>query len=75
MAIFKKSLVSTFITLVLLYIGVCVYFYSIQDQILFHPTALSQGFEYTYSFDFEERWFEVADGARIHAIHAKLRIL
>lgn len=67
----KKTLASTGITVLILYTGVCIYFYSIQNSILFHPTALDEGFSYSYTFDFEERWFDVTDDARIHAIHAK----
>ncbi len=52
--------------------GVCIYFYSIQNAILFKPGTLPEDFEYTYSFDFEERWFDVTDGAKIHAIHARV---
>jgi hypothetical protein len=67
----KKTLAATGLTALVLYIGVCIYFYSIQNSILFNPRTLDEGYTYTYSFDFEERWFEVTDGARIHAIHAK----
>ena len=68
----KKSLLATAITLVFLYIGVCVYFYNIQNAILFMPNPLPVDFQYTYTFEFEERWFDVTDDQRIHAIHAKV---
>lgn len=68
----KKSLLTTLATIVLLYLGVCIYFYNIQNSILFVPSPLAQDFEYTYDFDFQERWFEIGDEARIHAIHAKV---
>tara|TARA_R110000868_G_scaffold304437_6_gene565017 strand:+ start:655 stop:1473 length:819 start_codon:yes stop_codon:yes gene_type:complete len=68
---FKKSLFATGLTIVLLYLAVCVYFYSIQNSILFSPWPLDEGHEYSYEFDFEERWFDVTDGARIHGILAK----
>lgn len=71
MSRFKKSLFNSGITLSVLYVLICVYFYNIQDDILFHPTPLPEGHTYSYDFDFEERWFEVEDEARIHAIHAR----
>lgn len=67
----KNPIVVSGITMVLLYVGVCIYFYSIQNSILFRPWPLEQGHEYSYQFDFEERWFEVTDNARVHGIHAK----
>ncbi len=67
----KKTALSTFFTIIGLYVAVCIYFYSIQNAILFNPTVLDPGHEFNYEFDFEERWFEIGDEARIHAIHAK----
>lgn len=67
----KNSLASTAVTVIVLYVGVCIYFYAIQNNILFHPTSLEPDFTYGYTFEFEERWFDVTDEARIHAIHAK----
>ncbi|MEQ9265104.1 MAG: alpha/beta fold hydrolase [Balneolaceae bacterium] len=69
---FKKTLFSTSITIGLLYIGVCIYFYNIQNAILFKPHLLETGHTYNYPFDFEERYFQIGDEARIHAIHAKV---
>lgn len=48
-----------------------MYFYFTQNDILFKPTVLELGHQFNYDFEFEERWFEVGDEARIHAIHAK----
>lgn len=68
----KRKAVYSFIgTIVALYIGVCLYFYAIQNKILFKPDVLAQDHQYSYTFDFEEREFEVEEGIRIHAIHAK----
>lgn len=68
----KNSLLATIITLVVLYVTVCIYFYNIQNAILFKPKVLEQDFQYSYTFDFAERWFDVSDEARIHAIHSKV---
>lgn len=68
----KRKAVYSFIgTIVVLYVGVCIYFYAIQNKILFKPDVLSQDHTYSYNFDFEERTFEVEQGISIHAIHAK----
>ncbi|RNC85812.1 MAG: alpha/beta fold hydrolase [Balneola sp.] len=67
----RKSALGTFVTICLLYIGVCIYFYSIQNAILFNPTKLEEGHIFNYPFEFEERYFDVTDGARIHGILAK----
>ncbi len=69
----KKSLFSTGITLFVCYVGVCIYFYNIQTVILFKPYPLHEEHQYGYSFDFEERYFDVSDGEKIHAIHAKVQ--
>ena len=66
----KKAFVLIVIILAF-YIAVCSYFYSIQNSILFNPTILEMGHQFTYDFDFEERWFEIEHEAKIHAIHAK----
>jgi len=67
----KKGIISTGVLLVGLYIAVCIYFYFIQNAILFNPTKLEPGHEFTYGFEFEERWFEVGDEATVHGILAK----
>ena len=67
----KRAIISTSVTIIGLYLAVCIYFYYIQNAILFNPTVLEPGHQFSFSFDFEERWFEVGDEARIHAIHAK----
>jgi esterase/lipase len=67
----KKTLVSLVILFFGAYIAVCSYFFIIQNSILFNPTVLEEGHQFNYDFEFEERWFEIEDEARIHAIHAK----
>ena len=67
----KKTLASTGVTLLILYLGVCTYFYFVQSSIIFHPGSLSPDHTYDYEFSFEERLFEMEDGTQIHAILAK----
>lgn len=67
----KTKLFAAFLgTLFMVYIGVCGYFYFIQETIIFHPRSLDVDAQYDYSFKFEERWFEPEPDVRIHAIHA-----
>lgn len=67
----KKITLSIAGLLPVLYIAVCGYFYYLQNSILFNPTVLEVGHVFSYPFNFEERWFDVEDDVRIHAIHAK----
>lgn len=67
----KTKLFGILGTLALLYVGVCGYFYFIQNSILFNPTKLDEDHRFGYDFNFEERWFDIGDEARIHAILAK----
>ena len=67
----KKLALSISGLLLFSYLGVCVYFYNIQNSILFNPTLLEEGHQFSYSFNFEERWFDIEEEVRIHSIHAK----
>jgi len=67
----KKKVFSWGALLLILYMGICGYFFVIQNTILFKPYELPVDHSYSYSFDFDERWFQVDENVRIHAIHAK----
>ena len=54
--------------LVLLYIGVCIYFYSIQEMSLFPARTIPQEFAYTFGTPHEEIFLDSDDGARINAV-------
>ena len=69
--VMKKGILSTFVLIFGLYVAVCIYFYYIQNAILFNPTVLPDDHEFTYEFEFEERWFVIENETRIHSIHAK----
>lgn len=66
----RRTLLTLVGILALLYVGVCGYFYAIQDSIIFNPRKLDQNAAYNYDFDFQERWFEPEEGVQIHALHA-----
>lgn len=68
---YSRSLFSFTAFLFILYTGICIYFWFIQDEIIFRPDRLPHDYTYSYSFEYEERWFEGDDGARIHALLAK----
>src|SRR6056297_617607 len=59
-----------FIFTLLVYIGVCGYFFTIQEKIIFNLRILDADDIYEYSFEYNERWFEPEENVRIHAIHA-----
>ncbi len=66
----KKAVISLTPVLLFSYIGVCAYFYVIQEAIIFHPSVLHEDASYNYTFPFEERWFEPEEDVRIQAVHA-----
>lgn len=67
----KRKLFITFgATLLFAYVGVCGYFYLIQNSIIFRPSQANINDTYSYDFPFKERWFEPEEGVRIHAIQA-----
>jgi uncharacterized protein len=54
---------------VLIYGGILVIAYFIQDKIIFKPEVLKQDFEFKYDKPFEEYFFDVAPGVRINGLH------
>lgn len=67
----RRYIVKITLVVGVFYLLICALFYGIQTKILFKPTGLEQGHSYSYSFNYEERFFEMEDGVQIHAIHAK----
>lgn len=57
---------------VLLYAGVCIYFYSIQEMSLFPARTIPQNFNYGFSTAHEEIFIDSKDGARINAVLFKV---
>ena len=70
MTTIKKAAISFSTILLISFIGICGYFYLIQNTIIFRPSSAGINDSYSYTFPFEERWFEPEEGVRIHAIHA-----
>ena len=65
-------MVATLITIGIIYMLVCVSFYSFQHFAFFRPEILSSAFKYKYPFPFEELDFDMEDGGRINAIYFKV---
>jgi len=66
----RKFISSVFVFILIAYIGVCGYFFTIQEKIIFNPRILDADDTYDYSFEYNERWFEPEENVKIHAIHA-----
>lgn len=60
------------IIVVLVYVGLCAFFYFFQHLFFFRPEILSSNFTYQYPFPFEELNFDVEEGGKINAIHFKV---
>ncbi len=50
-----------------IYAGISAVFYVFQHFFFFRPERLPTDFKYQYSFDFEEKTFEMEDGVSINA--------
>ena len=58
------------ITVVLLvYVGLCLLSYFLQDFFFFRPEKLPKNFQYKYPFPFEEVHFEMEDGGTVNGIY------
>lgn len=53
----------------LVYLGLCVALYLVQDLFMFHPERLPQDFKFNFSDKFEETFVEVEDGSRINGLY------
>lgn len=55
----------------LIYIGICVFFYWKQESFLFHPRPTAIDFQYDFSYPYEELWFDTPNNGRIHGLKFK----
>ena len=60
------------LVIVIVYAGIALLFYFLQDFFFFRPEILPQDFKYEYPFPFEEKHFDLPDGGRINAIWFKV---
>lgn len=55
-----------------IYAGISAVFYVFQHFFFFRPERLPTDFKYQYSFDFEEKTFEMEDGGSINAVYFRV---
>jgi uncharacterized protein len=53
----------------IIFIGLLLIAYLIQEKLIFKPEKLKQNFEYKYEVPFEELFFDVEEGVRINGLH------
>ena len=51
-----------------LYVLLCAVLYFKQEKLLFFPSRLPADYRFRFSGNFEERWFKMADGTRLHGL-------
>ena len=51
-----------------LYVLLCVGLYFKQESLLFFPSRLAADYRFRFPGRFEERWFKMADGTRLHGL-------
>ena len=59
----------TLLYIILIYGGILLFAYLVQERFIFKPEKLPQDFEYKYDAPFEELFFDVAPGVRINGLH------
>jgi len=64
----KKPLILLFI-LANIYAILCGGLYFFQENLLFHPQVIPDGYTFKFDHTFEEVWLDADDGARLHGIH------
>jgi len=68
MRILKKVLKWSLGIIAVLYIAVCIFFYSKQDDILFIPTKLAADYKYSFPGKYEVRTIKTSDGLALEGI-------
>lgn len=59
--------------ILLIYSGLCLWLFSIQEKLLFLPKKLDIDYVFTFEKDFEEVFLATPDGERIHGLHFKAK--
>lgn len=68
LAIIKKGI----IIIIALYLLGFLAIYLLQEKMIFMPGSLPEGYEYSFSGNFEEVFLTAADGAKLNALHFKV---
>ena len=56
-----------------LYVLITILMFLFQEKLIFLPTTLPQEYQYTFNRDFEEFFLKTEDGARLNALHFKVK--
>lgn len=59
--------------LVLIYIGVCIFYYIYQEKVIFYPEVLDPGYQYDYQGNFVELNYYPAQDVILNALHFKAK--
>jgi fermentation-respiration switch protein FrsA (DUF1100 family) len=60
------------ITILIVYLSICLILYFIQEKFIFHPVKLASEYQFTQFTNAEERYFTATDGHKIHALHFRV---
>lgn len=64
----KSPLITFFSVLLILYLFICLLLYFFQEKMIFLPQTLAEDFRFSHYENFEERFVEMKDGTRLHAL-------
>ncbi len=60
---------STLVYIILIYVGILVLVYFIQEKFIFKPEVLKKDFLYKYDIPFKELFFDIEPGVQINGLH------
>lgn len=64
----KSNLITFFSILLLLYLLLCSLLYFFQEKMIFYPQTLAEDFIFEQYKNYEERYVEMKDGKKLHAL-------
>jgi len=67
----KKRTLVWFAGIIILYVGICLLYYSIQESFIFHPKKLTAGHVFICDKDFEELTINTSDGYGLNGVLVK----
>lgn len=69
----KQRLKKSVLVLLSIYVTITASLYFLQEKIIFLPTTLEQEYQYQFNHLFEEFNLETTDGAKLNALHFKVK--
>lgn len=64
----KSRLITFFSFFLIIYLFICALLYFFQEKMIFLPQSLAADFSFPYYENFEERFVEMKDGKKLHAL-------